>query len=119
MADTDLTTTADSSYPITKSVIGRWADEPDDIPEEPQAPSTSSTNDNLNLNSLAIDESKKVNNFLEDPEDSTIQAVNHSNLFQFQLILLFLFIYLLYLGFIIHYPIFSYTVNYLLLQFRS
>ncbi|KAJ0443498.1 putative RNA helicase [Helianthus annuus] len=67
----------------TKSVIGRWADEPDDVPEESTASSSSAaagstaaaTADEVNLDSLAVDDSKKVNDFLDDPEDSNIQAV--------------------------------------------
>ncbi|KAL4560445.1 hypothetical protein LXL04_032596 [Taraxacum kok-saghyz] len=67
---------AAADSPITKpSVVGRWADEPDDVPEEPDAPSTSSATDEVKLESLAIDESKKVNNFLDDPDDSNIEAV--------------------------------------------
>nr|XP_043610737.1 DEAD-box ATP-dependent RNA helicase 38 [Erigeron canadensis] len=76
MADTEesLTVTAESS-PIPKStVVGRWADEPDDVPDQSEPDSQPSTSD-INLNSLQIDESKKLNNFLEDPEDSNIQAV--------------------------------------------
>ncbi|MFS8026481.1 putative RNA helicase [Helianthus anomalus] len=66
----------------TKSVIGRWADEPDDVPDESTASSSSAaattaapTADEVNLDSLAVDDSKKVNDFLDDPEDSNIQAV--------------------------------------------
>ncbi|XP_071690645.1 DEAD-box ATP-dependent RNA helicase 38 [Rutidosis leptorrhynchoides] len=81
MADTDsaATTTANTTTttsPIPKStVVGRWADEPDDIPDEPPSTSSDATADEVNLSSLAIDESKKLNNFLDDPEDSNIQAV--------------------------------------------
>ncbi|KAJ9559016.1 hypothetical protein OSB04_013630 [Centaurea solstitialis] len=78
MADTDSTTTAAASSVLPKlPEVGRWADEPDDVPEEPEAPSTSSETvaAEVNLDSLQIDESKKVNNFLDDPEDSKIQAV--------------------------------------------
>ncbi|KAK2965363.1 hypothetical protein RJ640_024105, partial [Escallonia rubra] len=51
-----------------------WADEPDDEPEPEPEPSTS--DDSLNLQSLAIDDSKSsINRFLDDPDDSNIQAV--------------------------------------------
>ncbi|KVH99939.1 DEAD-box ATP-dependent RNA helicase 38 [Cynara cardunculus var. scolymus] len=79
MADNDSTSTATATAaasPIPKSPeVRRWADEPDDVPEEPEAPSTSSDTATAELGSLSIDESKKVNNFLDDPEDSNIQAV--------------------------------------------
>ncbi|KAK1426047.1 hypothetical protein QVD17_14715 [Tagetes erecta] len=67
MAD-DASSATTSDSPLTKPVVGRWADEPDDVPEE-----TDSAADQLN--SLAIDESKKPNDLLDDPDDSNIEAV--------------------------------------------
>lgn len=74
-AATASSTTTEASQITKTSVVGRWADEPDDVVEEPEATSTSSATDGIILDSLAIDESKKVNNFLDDPEDANIQAV--------------------------------------------
>lgn len=55
-----------------------WADEEDD-PEEPEVAASTSNEkptDEINIGSLAIDDSSsKVNSFLDDPEDSNIQAV--------------------------------------------
>ncbi|MEI4872808.1 hypothetical protein Q8G47_29210, partial [Klebsiella pneumoniae] len=42
--------------------------------DEPESPSTSEDKE-LKLDSLKIDETKKVNEFLDDPEDSNIKAV--------------------------------------------
>ncbi|KAL8214497.1 hypothetical protein R6Q57_003946 [Mikania cordata] len=66
MADSASSTTEDS--PITKPVVGRWADEPDDVPETSDSAADK-------LGSLAIDESKKVNDFLDVTDDSNIEAV--------------------------------------------
>ncbi|CAL5334645.1 unnamed protein product [Camellia sinensis] len=88
MADTDSTTTAaaaSSSSSAAATVAETkpsetklsWGDIVDE-PEEPDAPSTSdekSTSDDLKIESLAIDETKKVHKFLDDPEDSNIKAV--------------------------------------------
>lgn len=87
-AATASSTTTEASQITKTSVVGRWADEPDDVVEEPEATSTSSATDGIILDSLAIDESKKVNNFLDDPEDANIQAVKqtHSLIFIFSFI---------------------------------
>ncbi|KAL6988294.1 DEAD-box ATP-dependent RNA helicase 38 [Sarracenia purpurea var. burkii] len=49
--------------------------------EEPDAPSASAdmSDSDLKLDSLAIDETKKVNKFLHDPEDSNIKAVTSAD----------------------------------------
>ncbi|KAM7496588.1 hypothetical protein LguiA_021002 [Lonicera macranthoides] len=77
-SDSSLTTTASSSAEqATKppEVKRAWADEPDDEPEE--APSTSADKvlPQIELDSLAIDENKKINKFLDDPEDANIETV--------------------------------------------
>ncbi|GJT50744.1 DEAD-box ATP-dependent RNA helicase 38 [Tanacetum coccineum] len=76
MADSTESSTTSEAIPKT-TVTGRWADEPDD---EPEVASTSSMTVNeeeaIDLNKLAIDDSKKKNTaFLEDPEDNNIEAV--------------------------------------------
>ncbi|XP_028119335.1 DEAD-box ATP-dependent RNA helicase 38-like isoform X2 [Camellia sinensis] len=85
MADTDsitaaaascsaAATVAEAKPPETKLSWGDIADEP----EEKDAPSTSdekSTSDDLKIESLAIDETKKVHKFLDDPEDSNIKVI--------------------------------------------
>ncbi|KAI3714578.1 hypothetical protein L6452_21535 [Arctium lappa] len=74
MADNDSTSTTSPS-PITKPPdLRRWAD---DVPEKPDPPSTSSATDiaATELDSLSINESKKVNNVLNHPEDINIHAV--------------------------------------------
>nr|DAD48742.1 TPA_asm: hypothetical protein HUJ06_018679 [Nelumbo nucifera] len=52
-----------------------WADEEDDMAEEPTSSASGDKPAELNVDSLAIDESKKVNKFLDEPEDSNIKAV--------------------------------------------
>ncbi|XP_028069288.1 DEAD-box ATP-dependent RNA helicase 38-like isoform X2 [Camellia sinensis] len=86
MADTDSTTAAAASSSSAAATVAEtkpsetklsWGDIADE-PEEPDAPSTSdekSTSDDLKIESLAIDETKKVHKFLDDPEDSNIKAV--------------------------------------------
>nr|GEX73224.1 DEAD-box ATP-dependent RNA helicase 38 [Tanacetum cinerariifolium] len=75
MTDSTESTTSEAIPKTT--VTGRWADEPDD---EPEVASTSSMTvheeEAIDLNKLAIDDSKKKNTgFLEDPEDNNIEAV--------------------------------------------
>ncbi|XVE96550.1 hypothetical protein REPUB_Repub02eG0232200 [Reevesia pubescens] len=55
----------------------RWADLEDEDPEEPSAASTSDEKGepDLNVENLTIDENKKINKFLDEPEDSNIKAV--------------------------------------------
>lgn len=55
----------------------RWGDEEDD-PVEESAVSSSSAE--LNVENLKIDENKKINKFLDDPEDSNIKAVRSLSL---------------------------------------
>ncbi|KAF3441763.1 hypothetical protein FNV43_RR15678 [Rhamnella rubrinervis] len=50
----------------------RWGDEEDDPVEES---TVSSSSVELNVGDLKIDEAKKINKFLDDPEDSNIKAV--------------------------------------------
>ncbi|KAL8204943.1 hypothetical protein R6Q57_010566 [Mikania cordata] len=69
---------ADSTSNEPATVTARWAEEPDGEPEESAgAPIsiTSVADEVVNLNSLRIDESRNVNDFLDDPEDSTIETV--------------------------------------------
>ncbi|XVF07782.1 hypothetical protein REPUB_Repub06bG0169400 [Reevesia pubescens] len=55
----------------------RWADLEDEAPEEPSASSTSEEKGapELSVENLTIDENKKINKFLDEPEDSNIEAV--------------------------------------------
>ncbi|XP_021289921.1 DEAD-box ATP-dependent RNA helicase 38 [Herrania umbratica] len=55
----------------------RWADLEDDPPEEPSASSASEEKGapELDVENLAIDENRKINKFLDEPEDSNIKAV--------------------------------------------
>ncbi|KAA8518660.1 hypothetical protein F0562_016134 [Nyssa sinensis] len=76
MADTvaSATTTTTTTSPEVKL---SWGDEADEVPEEPEVlPSTSDhkTTSELKLDSLAIDNNKKVNKFLDEPEHSNIKA---------------------------------------------
>uniref|UniRef100_A0A5B7BGM0 RNA helicase n=1 Tax=Davidia involucrata TaxID=16924 RepID=A0A5B7BGM0_DAVIN len=85
MADTSASTAAATTTTTTTAtqetkppeVKLSWGDEVDDVPEEPEVPSTSDdkTTSELKIDSLAIDENKKVNKFLDEPEDSNIKAV--------------------------------------------
>ncbi|OMO84047.1 hypothetical protein COLO4_22258 [Corchorus olitorius] len=50
----------------------RWADIEDEVAEEKGVPE-------LDVGSLAIDENKKINKFLDEPEDSNIKAVSSSD----------------------------------------
>ncbi|XP_076917804.1 DEAD-box ATP-dependent RNA helicase 38-like [Bidens hawaiensis] len=68
MAD-DKTESSSNTKPV---VAARWADEPDDEPEDSNSNSNAAAD---NLASLAIDGSKIANDFLDDPDDSNIQAV--------------------------------------------
>lgn len=75
-ASTTATATASSTTTETKPPVKqppRWGDIEDDAPEEPN-PESSSTSE-LNLETLKIDETKKINKFLDEPEDSNIKAV--------------------------------------------
>lgn len=55
----------------------RWGDEEDDPVEES---AVSSSGAELNVENLKIDENKKINKFLDDPEDSNIKAVRSLSL---------------------------------------
>ncbi|CAN1164627.1 DEAD-box ATP-dependent RNA helicase 38, partial [Linum perenne] len=93
MADKDSTVATASSEPtvanaseVVKKVTPPepkrlWSDEVDDPSEEEklpppisEGPSKSDVSE-LDVETLKIDDDKKVNEFLEEPEDSTIQAV--------------------------------------------
>lgn len=54
-----------------------WADEADEESEQENAPSTSEDKAaaELDVDSLTIGEQKKINKFLDEPEDSNIKAV--------------------------------------------
>ncbi|KAI3826155.1 hypothetical protein L1987_00200 [Smallanthus sonchifolius] len=69
MADDDSTSSKDSS------VTGKLADESDDVTAESEELSVSSPAVEVTLDSLAIDESRNVNNSLDDPADSNIRTV--------------------------------------------
>ncbi|KAL7170314.1 hypothetical protein ACSBR2_035228 [Camellia fascicularis] len=70
MADNE-TTASSPAVEIKRS----WGDEAEE--EEPDTPSTSDdkTTSNLKLDSLSIHDTKKLHNFLDDPQDSNIKAV--------------------------------------------
>ncbi|KAE8704500.1 DEAD-box ATP-dependent RNA helicase 38 [Hibiscus syriacus] len=61
----------------------RWADLEDDAPEEPSASSTSEkkSETELGVENLTIEENKKINKFLDEPEDSTIKVLLFSTIF--------------------------------------
>ncbi|XP_059646782.1 DEAD-box ATP-dependent RNA helicase 38 [Cornus florida] len=70
MADT----AAPEIKPAAPEIKRSWGEEAE---EEPDVPSTSDdkVGSSLEIDSLVIDDSKKVNKFLEEPEDSNIKAV--------------------------------------------
>ncbi|XP_062110323.1 DEAD-box ATP-dependent RNA helicase 38-like [Humulus lupulus] len=70
------TTAATIAQPptVTKSPVKetkRWADMEDEESNNPESSSTSE----INIDNLKIDEDKKINKFLDEPEDSNIKAV--------------------------------------------
>lgn len=71
---------AESTEPENKSQtveIKRWADVVDDE-EQPSGTASSSEDkiaEELKVDKLTIDDAQKINKFLDDPEDSRIQAV--------------------------------------------
>ncbi|XP_047327612.1 DEAD-box ATP-dependent RNA helicase 38-like [Impatiens glandulifera] len=85
MSSGSETPSASQPLPEQKPLEKRsWADEVDEEvqDEEPSVSSVEKSSsskdkavDDLSLESLAVDETKKVNMFLEDPEDSSIEAV--------------------------------------------
>lgn len=81
-AETSVGSVAPESKPQTAE-IKRWGDMVDD--EEQPGDTASSSEDKvvgeLEVDKLTIDDSKKVNKFLDDPEDSSIQAVRSPSLF--------------------------------------
>lgn len=54
----------------------RWADMEDEASEEPSTSSEDKGAPELGVENLKIDESKKINKFLDEPEDSNIKAVS-------------------------------------------
>ncbi|XWS59580.1 hypothetical protein CRYUN_Cryun08bG0134300 [Craigia yunnanensis] len=82
-ANSATSTTAAAEAPTpqeTKKVIEastRWADLEDEASEEPSASSISEEKGapELEVENLIIDEKKKINKFLDEPEDSNIKAV--------------------------------------------
>ncbi|XP_057983588.1 DEAD-box ATP-dependent RNA helicase 38 [Malania oleifera] len=83
MADPASTTTtavptATAPQNLPSEVKRSWGDEVDDLPGEPDAPSTSSADkavSELNVDALSIDKTKKSSEFLDEPEESNITAV--------------------------------------------
>ncbi|KAJ0087697.1 hypothetical protein Patl1_32299 [Pistacia atlantica] len=69
MADSTETTAASTSAPPPEPKRS-WGDEVDDEEVEESKPGAE-----LNVDGLAIDENKKINKFLDEPEDSNIKAV--------------------------------------------
>lgn len=65
--------TDSASAAVTSEPKRSWGDEVED--ETPEEPSASTTESELNVGGLAIDENKKFNKFLDEPEDSNIKAV--------------------------------------------
>ncbi|GFS45692.1 P-loop containing nucleoside triphosphate hydrolases superfamily protein [Actinidia rufa] len=75
MADTAAVTTAvveSLAETKTTEIKRSWGDEAE---EEQEVDGKSPTATDISLDSLAIDETKKVHKFLDDPEDSNIKAV--------------------------------------------
>lgn len=74
------TTTAEAPAPQetkkTTEAPVRWADLEDEASEEPSALSEDKGAPELGVENLKIDESKKINKFLDEPEDSNIKAVS-------------------------------------------
>ncbi|KAL2554405.1 DEAD-box ATP-dependent RNA helicase 38 [Forsythia ovata] len=78
MEDTNTAAT-DGASAVTTEVkplqIKSWADVADEPDPEQEQPGSSDEKSDVQLDSLAIDESKRVNNNLTDPDDSSIKAV--------------------------------------------
>ncbi|KAM7263446.1 hypothetical protein ACFE04_001129 [Oxalis oulophora] len=83
MADitpSDSTSSTSAPPPTTVKVTKRWADEEDDVPEEPTTASTVEA-EKLNIEKLKIDEDEEDNKLIEqslsldEPEDINITAV--------------------------------------------
>ncbi|KAJ6922795.1 DEAD-box ATP-dependent RNA helicase 38 [Populus alba x Populus x berolinensis] len=77
MAEVTETTAASSSEgkkPAVPETKRLWGDEVDDEEVQPSATEEKAVSE-LNVDALAIDENTKVNKFLDEPEDSRIQAV--------------------------------------------
>ncbi|KAG5243278.1 DEAD box RNA helicase [Salix suchowensis] len=77
MADVTETTgasTSEDKQPVVPEPKRLWSEEVEDE-EVQQSTSEEKAVSELNVDALAIDENKKVNKFLDDPEDSRIQAV--------------------------------------------
>ena len=74
---TAATTKAPTPQETKKAAPTRWADLEDEAPEEPSSSSTSEEKGvpELDVGNLKIDENKKINKFLDEPEDSNIKAV--------------------------------------------
>ncbi|CAK7343294.1 unnamed protein product [Dovyalis caffra] len=72
--ESTTTSTAEGKQPAVAEPKRLWGDEVDDEEEQPCASEEKAVSE-LNVDALAIDENKKVNKFLDDPEDSRIQAV--------------------------------------------
>lgn len=70
MADATASTATPPENKPQPTPTKRWADEEDDPAEESTVSSSG-----LELENLKIDENKKINKFLDDPEDSKIKAV--------------------------------------------
>ncbi|XVE61600.1 hypothetical protein DITRI_Ditri06bG0053300 [Diplodiscus trichospermus] len=79
-ADSATSTTAATELPTpqeTKKATEmptRWADLEDEAPEEPGSSEDKGAPE-LKVENLTIDENKKINKFLDEPEDSNIKAV--------------------------------------------
>jgi ATP-dependent RNA helicase DDX19/DBP5 len=77
MAEVTETTAASSSEgqkPAVPETKRLWSDEVDDEEVQPSATEEKAVSE-LKVDALAIDENTKVNKFLDEPEDSRIQAV--------------------------------------------
>ncbi|WCJ34426.1 ATP-dependent RNA helicase DBP5 [Euphorbia peplus] len=75
MADSEGTSTATETKPQAAEIKRSWGDEVDDEEEISGLPSTSDDKALPELDQLTIDDTKKVNKFLEEPEDANIRAV--------------------------------------------
>ncbi|KAE8731676.1 U-box domain-containing protein 4-like [Hibiscus syriacus] len=87
VANSVTSTVTSVEAPTTQATIKiievpvRWADLEDGAPEEPRASSTLEKKSlaELGVENLTIDENKKINKFLDEPDDSTIKVVTSGN----------------------------------------
>lgn len=65
----------DATDIVTPREIKSWADEAEEEEALEEANAVSSSTLELNIEDLKIEENMQINKFLDDPDDSSIQAV--------------------------------------------